>query len=255
MLFLKEEDTKVELIKLSMNNNIAYNIKRKNSNYLIDNLLEFDRNTKHLKNVVEWHFNDNSAIDEYLNSVDWQVEDQCYYVNEYNQIVLKKSAIQYNKTVFILKLNNIVSYLSDFYKIIPDNNKSNYIFISLDQFPMEYKLVFVVNDSDIKFYNDIQLRKLNYCIECNKCEQVCPINKVHNNFSPIKHIRKEVEQKGYVETQMCVGCGKCDSICPVGIQLSYYFLFYNRPKRWNENILNKALNIKSLSKYVFKLVK
>jgi ferredoxin len=205
--------------------------------------------------VVEWHFNDVSAMEKYSNSPDWLVEPQCYYINEYHQIVLKKSAIKYGKTVFVLKLNNILSYLSDFYKIIPDNNDSNYVFISLDQFPMDYKLIFVVNDSDIEFYHDIQLRKLNYCIDCGKCEQVCPINQVKSNFSPIQHIRSEVEQNGYVQTEMCMGCGKCDNICPVGIHLSYYFLFYNKPKKWNEKYLNKALNIKSLSKYVFKFVK
>lgn len=238
-----------------MNNNIAYNIKRKNSNYLIDNLLEFDRNTKHLKNVVEWLYNDELALEKYVNSPDWLVEPDCYYINEGHQVVLKKSAIQYNKTVFILKLNNILSYTSDFFKIIPDNNDKNFIFISLDRFPLEYKLIFLVNNSDIKIYKNIELRKLNYCIDCGKCEEVCPINKVQPDFSPIKHIRSEVEKKDYVETQLCVGCGKCDTVCSVGIHLSYYMLFFNKPKKWNENILNKALNNNTLSKYVFRFVK
>ncbi len=236
-------------------NNQAYISKRKNINYLIDNLLEFERNTKHLKNVVEWTFNDSTIKEQYLTSNDWLIEENCYYITDNHQIVIPKTAIHSNKTVFILKIDKIIKSLNDFFKIIPLGNKSNFVIISLDKISYEYKLLVEVNNVDIQFLSDLKLRKLNYCIDCKICQQECPITLVEANFTPILHIKNQIIEKGYVEEKLCMGCGKCDTKCPVGIPLSDYFLFYNKPKKWNENILHKMMNINSLYKYVFNFIK
>jgi ferredoxin len=236
-------------------NNLAYNTKRKNSNNLIDNMLEFDRNTKHLKDTVEWYYNDETGLDFYKNSEDWTVLEDCFYITEFHQIALKKSLIGGGKTVFVLHLNKILNSTNDFFKIIPSTQLNNYMIISLDQFKADYKLIFFVFNPDIQFIKDLQLRKLNYCIECNDCAKVCPINSLQNSFSPIQFIKNEVIKTGYVQNQLCTGCSKCNSVCPVGIELSDYFLFYNKPKNWNEKLLTKALNYKFLAPYVFKYIK
>lgn len=236
-------------------NNQAFNSKRKNLNYLTDNLLEFDRNTKHLKNVVEWTFNDRLPLENYESSRDWAIENFCYYITDNHQIAIPKTAISHNKTIFVLKLDKIIKSINDLFKIIPNDNSNNFVFISLENFALDYKILVEVTDSDINFLYDLKLRKLNYCIECKKCQIVCPLSIVQPNFNPIQHIKSEIVSKGYVEDQLCIGCGKCDTVCPVGITLSDYFLFYNKPKKWNENILHKATNFKSLNKHVFQFIK
>lgn len=236
-------------------NNLAHNSKRKNINYLMDNLLGFERNTKHLKNVVEWSFNDESLLNGYVQSDDWNVEKECFYINENHQVAIRKTAIKYGKTIFVLQLTKMMNNTNDFYRVIPENNQSNYVLISLDKFLYDYKLLVLVKDSDIQFLGDIKLRKLNYCIECNQCSEVCPVNIVQPNFHPLEFITKEIVENGYVKNQLCMSCGKCDTVCPVGINISDYFLYYNKPKKWNENILNKVLNNNTLSKYAFKFIK
>lgn len=236
-------------------NNLAYNSKRKNINYLMDNLLGFERNTKHLKNVVEWSFNETNSLKSYVDSSEWNIEQECFYINENHQVALKSSALKYGKTVFVLQLKHMINNISDFYKIIPETNNNNYLILSLDKFQYDYKLLVVVNDFDINILSELKLRKLNYCIDCNLCSSVCPIKEVSPKFNPIEFIKKEILKNGYVADQLCMNCGKCDSICPVGINISDYFLYYNKPKKWNENLLNKILNNNSLSKYAFKFIK
>lgn len=236
-------------------NNLAYNSKRKNINYLMDNLLGFERNTKHLKNVVEWSFNDDHLLNNYKNSTDWNLEEDCFYINENHQIGIKSTALKYGKTVFVLQLKHMINSVNDFYRIIPENNDSNYLILSLDKFNYDYKLLVSVNDYDIHFLSSLKLRRLNYCIDCNLCSTICPINVVKPNFNPINFVKNQIVEHGYVANQLCMNCGKCDTICPVGIPISDYFLYYNKPKKWNENILNKVLNNNSLSKYAFKFIK
>jgi formate hydrogenlyase subunit 6/NADH:ubiquinone oxidoreductase subunit I len=236
-------------------NNIAYSSKRKNSNYLYDNLLEFQHKTKLLKVNVEWYFNDDNILDNLDNLDDWQIEDDCFYITEFHQIAVSKSSIAGGKTVFILHLNKLLPNMNDFFKIIPETNKKSYTLLSLDKFKSEYKLVVSVNSADIKFINDIKLRKLNYCIDCNECGKVCPINSLQSNFSPIEFIKSEIIKNNYIKAPLCTGCSKCNTVCPVGISLSDYFLFYNKPNKWNEKLLNKALHTNYISKYVFKFIK
>lgn len=236
-----------------MNSN-SYLTKKKNSNDLLDLLLMFDKNTKHLKNVVEWHFNNDTYIHKYEDDSSWRIVEDCFYITENHQIIIKKSAIQSGKAIFILKLDRLINTMNEAFKIIPEKNKSDYLFISLNQFLYDYKILFVVNDSDINLYANKELRKLNYCINCNKCFEVCPINLVQPNFSPVEHIKSEIKNYGYVKNQLCLGCGKCDSACPVGIPLSYYFLFFNKPKKWKEKYFNLALNNKHLAKFVDKII-
>lgn len=235
-------------------NSLAYNAKRKNSNYLIDNLLEFERNTKHLKDTVEWYFEDYESID-LIRRDNYTIIEHCYYITENNQIAVNKSFVTNEKTIFILHVNNILSSVNDFFKIIPNTRPSNFCIIQLDNFLTEYKIAVTVSEMDIKFIKDLKLRKLNYCIECGLCGKTCPMSLFNNSFQPIQHIRKEVIKHGYVRDQLCTGCSKCNSICPVGIELSDYFLFYNKPKDWKEHWLNKALNTKIIAPYVFQLIK
>ncbi len=45
------------------------------------------------------------------------------------------------------------------------------------------------------------------CIQCGKCEDICPVGAISKNKKGVYVIDKE----------QCLGCGACDDICPFGV--------------------------------------
>jgi len=47
------------------------------------------------------------------------------------------------------------------------------------------------------------------CIQCGKCESICPRGAISQNAKGVYRIDKE----------LCLGCGSCDDECPFGIMV------------------------------------
>ena len=75
-----------------------------------------------------------------------------------------------------------------------------------------------INDSDLKEIQDL-LKSANYCYECNRCVNVCPVS-IYGIFFPRQLVRdfsnlpiEEVMENSNIWN--CITCGQCIEYCPM----------------------------------------
>lgn len=223
-------------------NNLLINSKKKIINNLDEILLDIDKNIRTSSHSFQWLSNDINQ-----NSIKAK-EKKVFYILEGNLIVYIDDNFDKIDKSLIITPRNILSTINDFFEIAQINKySSNYQIINLNTIKAKYTIYFSITNKDIKKLKEFHLRKLFYCIDCGKCQTVCPINLVLPDFSPIADIIRQFEEKDHVNEPLCTACKACEKICPVNIKMSEYLLNlkFKKEKTFTERILllfNKKLS-------------
>jgi ferredoxin len=223
-------------------NNLLINSKRKIINNLDEVLLDIDKNIRISSHSFQWLSND-------INQKTIKAkEKKAFYILEGNLVVFIDDNFDKIDKSLIITPYNILSNINDFFEIAQINKYySNYQILNLNTVKSNFTLYFSIENRDIKKLRDLHLRKLFYCIDCGKCQTVCPINLIISDFSPIGDINRQFEEKDHVTEPLCTACKACEKICPVNIKLSEYLLNlkFKKEKSFTERILlllNKNTN-------------
>lgn len=223
-------------------NNLLIASKRKIINNLDEVLLDIEKNIRTSSHSLQWV---NSDVNQ---NVIRKKEKKVFYITEGNLIVFLDDNFDAIEKSLIITPRNILSNINDFYEIASINKyTSNFQIINLNTIKTKLTIYFTIHNSELKMLKDKHLRKLFYCIDCGKCETVCPINLVIPDFSPIGDILRQYEEKEIINERLCTSCKACEKICPVNIKLSEYLLNlkFKKEKSFTERILllfNKSEN-------------
>lgn len=79
------------------------------------------------------------------------------------------------------------------------------------------------NNGVTSILDDEAIRESLYCINCGRCQQVCPVYKVNHNQTPIELLKNNCSSKTHKDSTIftsCMLCGNCDNVCPVLISFS-----------------------------------
>lgn len=215
-------------------NNLLIASKRKIINNLDEVLLDIEKNIRSSSHSLQWV---NSDLNQ---SVIRKKEKKVFYIAEGNLIIFLDDNFDNIGKSLIITPRNILSSINDFYEIAKINNySSNFQIFNLNTVKTKYTIYFTIHNKDLKMLKDKHLRKLFYCIDCGKCQTVCPINLVVTDFSPIGDILRQYEEKDTVNERLCTSCKACEKICPVNIKLSKYLLNlkFKKDKSFTERII------------------
>ncbi len=215
-------------------NNLLIASKKKIINNLDEVLLDIDKNIRTSSHTFQWLNNDINR-----NKIRTK-ERKIFYILEGNLIIYMDDNFDKIDKSLIITPRNILLNINDFYEIANINKyNSNFQIINLNTIKIKFTIYFSIHNTDIKMLKDKHLRKLFYCIDCGKCQTVCPINMVINDFSPIGDIVRQYDEHDAVNERLCSACKACEKICPVNIKLSEYLLNlkFKKEKSFTERIL------------------
>jgi len=215
-------------------NNLLINSKRKIINNLDEVLLDIDKNIRTSSHTFQWLSNDVNQ-----NSIKAK-EKKVFYILEGNLIVYIDDNFDKIDKSLIITPRNILSTINDFFEIVHINKySSNYQILNLNTTKSKFTLFFSLTNKDVKKLKELHFRKLFYCINCEKCQTVCPITLVIPDFSPIGDILRQLEDKDHINEPLCTACKACEKICPVNIKMSEYLLNlkFKKEKSLTERIL------------------
>ncbi|MDD2345296.1 MAG: 4Fe-4S dicluster domain-containing protein [Bacteroidales bacterium] len=232
-------------------NNLLILSKRKIINNLDEVLLDIEKNIRTSSHFLQWV---NSDVSQNLIR---KKEKKVFYITEGNLIIYFDDNFDTIEKSLIITPRNILSNINDFYEISKINKYStNFQIINLNTIKTKLTIYFTIHNKDLKMLKDKHLRKLFYCIDCGKCQTVCPINLVVSEFSPIDEILRQYEQNESINEPLCTSCKACEKVCPVNIKLSEYLLNlkFKKDKSFTERILllfnkNEKYHIKT-NKYI-----
>lgn len=93
----------------------------------------------------------------------------------------------------------------------------------------EVKVSVILYENSVTDYMmDPFLRKSLYCIKCGKCEKVCPVAQINQDFTPIDIVKYNCIDS-YNRTQAIFKqttlCGNCQKVCPVKIPLTEMLIY------------------------------
>lgn len=215
-------------------NNLLILSKRKIINNLDEVLLDIEKNIRTSSHSLQWI---NSDVNQ---NVIRKKEKKVFYITEGNLIIYLDDNFDTIEKSLILTPRNILSSINDFYEILKINKYStNFQIINLNTIKSKLTIYFTIHNKDLKMLKDKHLRKLFYCIDCGKCQTVCPINLVVSDFSPIGDILRQYEENDSINEPLCTSCKACEKVCPVNIKLSEYLLNlkFKKDKSFTERIL------------------
>ena len=117
-------------------------------------------------------------------------------------------------------------------KNIQHSSEENFTAEKIEVFLLLY------NNDIIEILEDNVLRETLYCINCKKCEEVCPVYQQTKEFSPIDLIKyhcKEENKRNPKLFENTTLCGNCNEVCPVQINFTQLIIHQmnNLPKRGN----------------------
>jgi len=231
------------------NFNLLY--RRKSINNLEQNIIEFDKNMRFLKKDIVWNFQKSNDIFTYKVLNNEVLISDCFYISDSNILITNSNICFTKKNIYVFILN-VKKIFTSFNELINSNiiySDSNYTINNLNSLNVNTKFVFTLNENDIFFISNKKYRKIIYCIDCNLCQDNCPINKSLYSFSPIRELETQLLSNNKIVDKICTGCHRCENVCPVNINISDFFLFtkykeislkekyliYKNIKRYNSN--------------------
>ena len=97
--------------------------------------------------------------------------------------------------------------------LLQDNNCEIFVNSLMKGTKSELENIYLTPDIKAVFFMKKKKEKTKECINCGKCNEVCPLK---------CHVYECVKTKGRIKPLNCDRCGLCTFICPSHIDISKY---------------------------------
>ena len=228
---------------------------------------------------------DNSEEAEYLiTQADFGIADtgSIVLVNKASKNLLNKI----DHVIFVLDLNMILPRMADLDTILnlysvnhddtilPSDIKiinAPYKRIISDMMQMSFNsqfsseevrlTVLLYNNGITDIMEDNKIRESLFCINCGRCQQVCPVYAITKEFTPIELLKRNGNPNNRYKDvfEHTTLCGNCEKVCPVKIPFTDLFIRemesvdYRQPGESGEDLLKDFLKRGKLNKESSKL--
>ena len=82
------------------------------------------------------------------------------------------------------------------------------------------------NNGITDIMEDNRIRESLFCINCGRCQQVCPVYAITKEYSPIELLKRNGDPNNHYKDvfEHTTLCGNCEKVCPVKIPFTDLFI-------------------------------